>query len=516
MANAGNKNLLGRKIRVPVRLRKLGLVLLALIAALAIWLLTRDPVLTTPALPALASAELRKESEALTSYDVRASFQADRRTLTARQRITYTNTTGQALEYIYLRTYANAFASPDSSPAATSELYDLCYKKGFSAGGLTLISVTIDNTNAKWSYEDEAGTALKLEAPRLRPGATIVISITYTITLPECAYRFGMSSGIAALNNALPTVAMWDNGEWRLEPYYPIGDPFISECANWRVELTLPEGWRAAASGARIHDDSSTSGPVVFEALAVRDFSLVLSNRYILSQINVNGVTVTAFALSSGEARALARDAASALKLFGELFGPYPWPSYDVAIADIPFGGMESSGLSMIALSSAADASSRSLSVAHETAHQWFHAIAGNDELREPWLDEAPCVYAVTLYIQRTKGEFAFNQYVETEIEPSMRLTIPRGVTIGSAVELFASWKEYQTIVYQRGGSMLLGLRDAMGAEKLNEALRLYIKNARLRIGSRAMFMDALSQVSGSDWSGYMEDYLDTYILGGW
>ncbi|MDR2656874.1 MAG: M1 family metallopeptidase [Oscillospiraceae bacterium] len=500
-----------RRIHIPARIRSLGLIALALIAAVVIWMATRDPTLITPAIPAMASAELRAASEALTSYDVRASFQPSSQTLTARERVTYRNMTGQALEAVYLRTYANAFASEETSPAAAAELYDLCYKKGFSPGGITIVSATIDNVNAEWSYEDDAGTVLKVETPRLTPGSSVVISLTYTIRIPTCAYRFGMSSGIAALHGALPTVAMWENGEWRLEQYYPIGDPFISECANWRVELTMPDGWIAASSGARV-----AGSPLTFEALAVRDFSLVLSNRFVFYQTDADGILVTAYALSVGEARAMARDAVSALRIFSGMFGAYPWPSYDIVSADIPFGGMESAALAMIGLSNAANSVNRERAIAHETAHQWFYAVAGSDELREPWIDEALCVYAVTQYIQSAKGDAAFNDYVEEEIEPSMRITIPRGVTIGSPVELFASWNEYRTIVYQRGASMMLGLREAMGEEKLNEALRLYIKNAQFGIADRATFTDALKQVSGSEWEWFLVDYLDTYILGGW
>ncbi|MDR0397090.1 MAG: M1 family metallopeptidase [Oscillospiraceae bacterium] len=507
MSNARIK----RGFRVPLRIRNLGLALLALIAAAVIWLATRDPALTTPALPALASVELRQEAEALASYDVRASFQPERRTFTARERVTYTNASGWALDALYFRTYANAFASRETSPAASSELFELCYKKGFSPGGITIVSALVGAEPAKWSYEDGAGTALKVEIPPLAPGESISVTLTYTILIPECAYRFGMSGGIAALHNALPTLAAREGGGWRLEPYYPIGDPFISECANWRVELTLPDGWLAAASGARIADS-----PLTYEALAVRGFTLTLSDRYVYAQEISGGTTITAYATTMGAARALAREASTAIKAFGGMFGEYPWPSYDIAVADIPFGGMESSALSIISAAVAGDSAARMRAVAHETAHQWFHAAVGNDELREPWLDEALCVYAVAQYIKIEKGDAAYNDYVETEIEPSMRITIPRGVTIGSPVELFANWGEYRTIVYERGASMMLGLSEAMGDGKLNEALALYVKEEKFGVANRAAFMDALKRAGGSDWEGFLVDYLDTYIIGGW
>ena len=34
----------------------------------------------------------------------------------------------------------------------------------------------------------------------------------------------------------------------------------------------------------------------------------------------------------------------------------------------------------------------------HETAHQWFYGLVGNDEVDEPWLDEALTEYMTMRY----------------------------------------------------------------------------------------------------------------------
>ena len=36
------------------------------------------------------------------------------------------------------------------------------------------------------------------------------------------------------------------------------------------------------------------------------------------------------------------------------------------------------------------------LVVDHETAHQWFYALVGNDQARDPWLDETLATWAQT------------------------------------------------------------------------------------------------------------------------
>jgi aminopeptidase N len=37
---------------------------------------------------------------------------------------------------------------------------------------------------------------------------------------------------------------------------------------------------------------------------------------------------------------------------------------------------------------------------AHETAHQWWYGLVGNDQALEPWLDEALCTYSELLFYE--------------------------------------------------------------------------------------------------------------------
>ena len=66
------------------------------------------------------------------------------------------------------------------------------------------------------------------------------------------------------------------------------------------------------------------------------------------------------------------------------LLGSYPYRTYDLAQTAGGYG-MESPGLTWIPTG----AGSLPYLVAHETAHQWFYGIVGNDQARQPFADEA-------------------------------------------------------------------------------------------------------------------------------
>ena len=42
----------------------------------------------------------------------------------------------------------------------------------------------------------------------------------------------------------------------------------------------------------------------------------------------------------------------------------------------------------------------------HEVAHEWFYGLVGNDQGRDPWLDEAFATYAEAL-VRGTGGTYA-------------------------------------------------------------------------------------------------------------
>ena len=52
--------------------------------------------------------------------------------------------------------------------------------------------------------------------------------------------------------------------------------------------------------------------------------------------------------------------------------------------------------------------------IAHETAHQWWYSVIGNDEISEPWLDEALTEYSTVLYFEEKYGKEVGSKLIKT------------------------------------------------------------------------------------------------------
>lgn len=461
--------------------------------------------------PLEAGPQVTAAAKGLDEIRIDAHFEPEANRLTATQTLRVQNRWEDTLTSAVLRVYPNAFQSEETSPGATEELFDRCYPKGFSAGSLNLSALTVEGETAAYTYLDEAKTVLSVTLPHAwQPEQWLTLTLEYTVTVPSMRHRFGCSEDIWALGNVFPHLAVYEDGQWRQDEYVSIGDPFLSECANYEVFLRLDENYQAAASGYAVRKD----GVYHYRAPAVRDFALVVAKEGSLRAQTVGNTVVLALGRTGSEAKRLLKYTAQALECYNRCYGAYPYASLTAAVVDFPFGGMEYPGLIMLG-SELMDAKDDSLEVtiAHETAHQWWYAVVGSDQYYEAWQDEALCEYALLDYVSAYYGEAARNDLAFQRFETAMRVTVPEGITPGSPLDYFGDLPEYNLVTYRRGAALMVALEKALGRENFQQVLQTYYNtNAFRRVGRQA-FKDALKAVSGSDWNALLEDYLDTYII---
>ena len=486
---------------------------MAAAAALCLWVPTW-PLWEPPAVLPAESQTVVAASAGMDDIRIDAVLDPDALTLSATQTMTLTNRTGEAQPAVVLRSYSGAYLTEETSPAAAEEMFYASYPGKFSPGGLTLTGVRVNGAIAVYTWLDDAQTVLSVPVDGAwEPDAPVTLTLTYTVQIPECAGRFGYDNGVIALGNVFPTAALYDDGAWRTDTYTPVGDPFLNACANWHVRLTVPEGWRVAATGYAEPAVADGMQTYVMTANAVRDFAMVASDRYHVAAAMEGNVLVAAFADTQQAADESVGYLRKALRSYQKHYGPYVYPSLTAASVSMPLAGAAYPRLIMIP-----DRHMRSggqtleFAVAHETAHQWWQVMVGSDGWREPWQHEALAEYALMDYIGDVYGYASRESAVFSQIEASMRITIPRGVTPASPLDYFAGWTEYTQVTAMRGASFMVAMETMLGKDALDRTLADYVQRNLFGFASREDLTSVLEEAAGRELDGLMTDYLDTYI----
>jgi hypothetical protein len=151
------------------------------------------------------------------------------------------------------------------------------------------------------------------------------------------------------------------------------------------------------------------------------------------------------------------RAAADALRFYSRRYGDYPWPTYSVAVMKDVVGLF---GTAYPTLGLLGDSSL--VLMPHETAHQWFYGLLGNDQSRDPWLSEGLATWA------ETGPEHSLATMVSTSIPAAVEKRIGRPMTFWSAYD----FETFRLGLYVQTVQALAALGSAT---KVNCALRAFV-----------------------------------------
>ncbi len=434
------------------------------------------------------------------SYRLDAIFDYEKHTMTVSETINYVNLSDDTLVDIILVIEPNLW----------EDGFKLANMKWDSGDSIDDFELTDDQMH------------IQLPEP-LNKGKSLGIRINYQLVLPPIGdssdsthpFPYGYTERQTNIVDWYPYIPPYRTGEgWLLHAYWSVGEHQVFDIANFDVKLKLSKQVQnlvIAASALSIQEANS----YIYHLEAGRNFAFSLSTLYSVQSIQAGEVTVNSYSFQYDKkpGEVAMQTTASALELFSELLIPYPHKSLSVVEADFP-DGMEYDGMYFLSHSfyELYDGTPRGyltcISV-HETAHQWWFGMVGNDQALEPWLDEALSTYMELIYYEKMyPTQLEGMDKTMSEWWWSFRID-PYNPTgwVDSSIYEFSTFRPYRNAVYLLGVKFMDELRHLIGDEQFFSSLKDYVTVNDQKIATAADFIDLARAHTTKDLDGLLARY---------
>jgi hypothetical protein len=430
-----------------------------------------------------------------TVYHIDLKIADDLLRLDGQQELRYTNQEMAPLTEVYFRLFPNLFGAV-----------------------MSVEDVTVDGEEVSPQHElADSAMRVPLSVP-LQPGDDLIIGLAFSVDVPLSAEGnygiFGYMDDVLALAHFYPMVSVYDDEGWNVEIPPQYGDVVFADSSFYIVRVTVPLHLTIVASGVEVQREQTAGGQrVTYAGGPMRDFYLVTSKSYELVSQQVGEVSVNSYAppeLMEGAQDAL-RYTVDALQVFDRRFGAYPFTELDIVATPTLALGVEYPAIVAIAqrlYPPQAEYAPVYLesTMAHEVGHQWFYSVVGNDQLDEPWLDEALAQYATLVYLQDLYGQQGREGFLESLYSRWDRVD-RADIPIGMPVRNYTS-QEYGAVVYGRGPLFLEALADEMGEERFASFLRNYYETFKWSIATPEGFKELAESQCGCDLTALFEEWV--------
>ena len=429
------------------------------------------------------------------SYQLQVQFDYTQHHLGVEEQVTYTHTAPEPISELVFLVEANRY--PGSFYLSQITSGDGVLVENFKLGGNRL--------------------TVNLPQP-LEYGDEIVLNLSYSLDLPEIPppsdesrpQPYGYTGRQTNLVDWYPGLPPYIPGDgWLVHNPGYFGEHQVYQSADYQVEIevTTPPPSEQPLVIAASAPAESEGNLYQYEIQDARNFAWSASNVYIVSTAHVRNVTLLSYAFPfSGEGgKAALQNAKDAVMLYSKLFGSYPQRSLSIVEADF-LDGMEYEGMFFLSrgfynlYDGTPDGYLTAIAV-HETAHQWWYGLVGNDQALEPWLDEALCTYSEKLFY-----EYTYPDLLDWWWEFRVKYFQPTGWVNGSIYD-YNGFLLYRNAVYLRGAQFLEALRQAAGDEAFFAFLQDYAAQKAHGLATAEDFFTILKEHSQADIKPLLQEY---------
>ena len=455
----------------------------------------------------IAEPEVSNE-QIYNEYTISLSVNPETGIINGNQRVSYTNKTGVELEAVCFNVPLNAFSIESAIQPYFSNFRANIFTGERDYGYMNITGAMSDGIEVGYDI-NSTELSVYLNTP-LAAGSRCDVSIQFEAYVPKMNHRTGSNQHAMWMGAFLPTLCVFENGSFRFDTYYPAGDPFYTEVANYSVNITAPSAYKVVATGVESLKEEEGVNTTSFSAKLVRDFTFaVLDGSYNkTSQKTSGGVDINFYSRSDyTNLDSFLSNAVVACEFFSNYVGAYPYSKIDVIEAGLFFGsGAEFSQI--ILMDSNYMLRQEALkTMVHEIGHQWFYNIIGSDQVNSPWMDEGVVsLLQEKIYFPEIPG---FQAKFESEYNTlTNRLPDFSSLNLSANLSEYKDWTNYYNIQYTKGKLMIYSLNMKMGEEKFSEFIKTYYARYSYKLAGQNEFTELAQEIYGES----LEDFFDSWL----
>ncbi|SHH87433.1 M1 family metallopeptidase [Sporanaerobacter acetigenes] len=442
----------------------------------------------------------------INEYKIDIKLNHNEKILNGKETLVFKNNYNRELKEIVFHLYPDSYNDIKTMPAlsflgiegevklAKEELGDIHIEK-----------VLVNKKNIKYTQDKEV-LKISLDKP-LKQGEKLDISMDFTLKIPFGRNRLGFYEDVYSLTNWYPMLSIYDEktGKWDENPYHPVGESNYSDVANYNVHLTVPKDMVVAPTGSIIDEKiEGLNKTLNIKAENVRDFVFMMSPKYKVLTKEIDGVKLYNYYLpgdkKQNSAQILLDEAGKAVSFLNKKIGKYAYDELRIAETGLLGGAMEYPQIVQMGFYQPIDGYEEEYipsileMVVHEVIHQWWYVGVGNNEYKEPFLDESLTVFTTAYYFENEYGKYN-NRAVNMKIRRSIyESEIP---ALNSSVDDFKDFDSYVHTIYTKGPQFFEDLRKRVGEEKFTKILQNYYKKFLFKNATIVDLLNTIEEVAG-------------------
>lgn len=434
-----------------------------------------SPLRMEPKLPQLPPGPGPEANRSPHRYLIDARYDPEAATVAGTVRLTWQNGEGIGVDRLYFNLWPNA------------------QQFAYLNGSMTVGAVTADGQPVAFSA---AGLDLEVRLPTVAPGGRAEISIDFVTRLPltQQGYLLGQQGKQRfQLAYWYPQLAVLDDRGWQLTALpLTFGDPY-AEHAEYTVRLDVPRGTQVAATGQVTgRDEQDDRWVYQFAPTPATHWTAHGGTNLVELVRQVGPVTVRVLHGDKERAASLLAEAERTLRLFAQLYGPYPYPELAVV------SGAHTAMPGVIGLGYMDDSNNWNGPFYQVMAQQWFGVTVGNDQWGEPWLDEGFARYASRKAMRTFDRPQLLTDLNRVQILPPLK--------VNSSITSFLRYGGYTDMAQELAARVLEDLEAQVGTVTMNGLMRTWVERYRFKTATTADFLAHAEAVAGRPLGQFFAD----------